>query len=354
MVTKMSNKDKNPVDNKKLCSVGYTSSKKGRSGSFLIIDNDIINIESWNKRLEILPLSEAVERYLWLKNSKLISKNSLGYFIRVLHDVKINYPVQACFYMKENKSQTIHNILVAEENSEVHLISGCTASIGEGKHIGISEYYVKENALLSITRIHCWPSTTSVFSKGSTLVERNATFISNYVALTPAKKERSYSITRIKKNGVARFNSIVYAKKDSNFNIKDKVLLEEENARSEILSKAISNGGEVVTREHIQGIARNTRGHIECDGLLLGDKGKIHAIPELEAINPKTDLSHEAAVGKISEEEINYLMSRGIDEETAKSLIVHGFLDVKIKGLPKNLQKSIDKLIERISIEGTT
>jgi len=77
-------------------------------------------------------------------------------------------------------------------------------------------------------------------------------------------------------------------------------------------------------------------------------------MPELEAMHPQTDLSHEAAVGRISEEELNYLMSKGIDEESAKSLIIQGFLEVKIKGLSPDLQESIERLIKKISIEGTT
>ena len=144
---------------------------------------------------------------------------------------------------------------------------------------------------------------------------------------------------------------MIFANENSNFKINDKILLEGKNARAEILSKAMSNGGNIITKAHIKGKGKDTRGHMECNGLLFNKKGNIHAIPELEANNPKTNLSHEAGIGSISERELNYLMARGIDEKKAKALIVRGFLDTKITGIPLNLQKTIDSLMDKISIK---
>ncbi len=80
---------------------------------------------------------------------------------------------------------------------------------------------------------------------------------------------------------------------------------------------------------------------------MLDDQAVIHAIPELKATYPDTELSHEAAVGKIAGEQLNYLMARGLTEEMARSLIIRGFLNVKIEGLPVSLQKVIDTMIEQ-------
>ena len=341
--------------NKKiLSSIGFNCSKNKRSGSFLVIDENIAEMENQNKKLEIIPLNEAIEKYTWLKNYfKSVPKNTLGYFIRILPGSKIDYPIQTGFYMEKNKQQIIHNVFVAEPDSKVHLISGCTSSANGEKHIGISHYFVKENASLSVTKIHNWPATVASFSKNNVTIEKNATFISNYIALALGKKNESHSTVNIKKKGVATINSIIYAKENSNLNMSDKIFLNEENARADILSKTISNGGKCVVKEFISGRDKDTKGHIECNGLLLNNKGVIHTIPELEAMHSQTDLSHEAAVGKISEEELVYLMSKGIDEENAKSLIIQGFLENKIQDLPMDLQKSIENLIQRISAEGT-
>jgi hypothetical protein len=87
------------------------------------------------------------------------------------------------------------------------------------------------------------------------------------------------------------------------------------------------------------------RGHLECKGLILED-GVIHAIPELQGSMAGVELSHEAAVGKIAQEEIEYLMARGLDEEEATSTIVRGFLNIDVSGLPEPLRQTIEKTIE--------
>jgi len=103
----------------------------------------------------------------------------------------------------------------------------------------------------------------------------------------------------------------------------------------------------VISRGLIEGKNAGTKGHMECNGIILDDEAVIHAIPELKATYPETELSHEAAVGKIAGEQINYLMSRGLAEDEARALIIRGFLDVKIEGLPGSLQKVIDTMIEQ-------
>ena len=89
----------------------------------------------------------------------------------------------------------------------------------------------------------------------------------------------------------------------------------------------------------------------ECMGMMLSEKGGIIAIPELEAKHPNVDLSHEAAIGKIAEEEIFYLMSRGFTRDEATAAIVRGFLDIDIKGLPPALKKKIDEAINLVEKE---
>jgi len=89
------------------------------------------------------------------------------------------------------------------------------------------------------------------------------------------------------------------------------------------------------------------RGHLECKGLILGS-GVIHAIPELEGTVDGVELSHEAAVGKIAQEEIEYLMARGLDEDEATSTIVRGFLNVDIMGLPRELEQAVEDQINQL------
>lgn len=101
-----------------------------------------------------------------------------------------------------------------------------------------------------------------------------------------------------------------------------------------------------MNRGHLIGEAAGSRGHLECRGLMLGSGGMIYAVPELEARIDGVDLSHEAAVGKIAEEEIEYLMARGLKEEEATAIIVRGFLNIRIMGLPPELESEINRAIE--------
>jgi hypothetical protein len=124
-----------------------------------------------------------------------------------------------------------------------------------------------------------------------------------------------------------------------------RAILEGKGSSAELITRAITRGGTVISRGHILGKTTDTRGHLECKGLIL-KAGRIYAIPEIDGVAVGTELSHEAAVGKLAQEEIDYLMSRGLDENEATATIIRGFLDVKITGLPESLQKQIDASID--------
>jgi len=108
----------------------------------------------------------------------------------------------------------------------------------------------------------------------------------------------------------------------------------------------------VIARGQMIGKAKNVRGHLECRGLILGEGGVQIAIPELEAYVPDLEMTHEAAVGKIAQDQVEYLMARGLTEEEAVGIIVRGFLEVGIRGLPPELKKEIDITIEKADVKG--
>jgi Fe-S cluster assembly scaffold protein SufB len=123
-----------------------------------------------------------------------------------------------------------------------------------------------------------------------------------------------------------------------------RILLKEEETRAEIISRAITNGGNIIARGDLVGEVSGVKAHLECRGLILNG-GTIHAIPELTGKVDGVEMSHEAAVGKIAQEEILYLMSRGLTEDEATATIVRGFLSVDIPGLPPILKAEIDKAV---------
>ncbi|MBW2144885.1 MAG: SufD family Fe-S cluster assembly protein, partial [Deltaproteobacteria bacterium] len=109
--------------------------------------------------------------------------------------------------------------------------------------------------------------------------------------------------------------------------------------------RAITNGGDIIARGDLIGEVAGVKAHLECRGLILNG-GSIHAVPELTGKADGVEMSHEAAIGKIAQEEILYLMSRGLSEDAATATIVRGFLSVDIPGLPPQLKAEIDRAVE--------
>ncbi len=350
-------------DLEKFKQIGIDLSGSGRAATFLQTNCNVMKCDCKVQGVEILPVTEALKKYDGLKDYwwKLVKAEGdvfsreadqrldNGFFIRSLPGEKIVYPLQACLYIRnENVVQRIHNIVIAEEGSDLHIITGCAThpNLTSGLHIGVSEFYVKKGARLVFTMVHNWGENVYVRPRTGVRVEEDGVFISNYISLKGVKSVQTFpTATLAGPNGLARFNSVIVAPEGSDIDTGARVILEAPRTRSEIISRAISYGGKVVARGHLIGLAHNIKAHLECQGLILKDKGVIHAIPELEAHVADVDMSHEAAVGKIAQEEIEYLMARGLNEEDATSTIVRGFLDVSIDGLPPELNRELQEAV---------
>ena len=235
------------------------------------------------------------------------------------------------------------------------MVTGCSTSKGVEKalHLGISEFYIKKGATLNFTMIHNWSEQIGVRPRTVIVQEDNSTFINNYVALKPVRTIQTYPTARMEgRNCFSRFNSVAIAHKGSELDLGSRAIMSGEGSRCEMISRTIATGGKVIARGQMIGKAKNVRGHLECRGLILGEGGVQIAIPELEAYVPDLEMTHEAAVGKIAQDQVEYLMARGLSEDEAVGIIVRGFLEVGIRGLPENLKREIDKAIERTDVKG--
>jgi Fe-S cluster assembly scaffold protein SufB len=125
-----------------------------------------------------------------------------------------------------------------------------------------------------------------------------------------------------------------------------RAVLSAPDCRCEMIARALTTGGEIISRGLMVGEVPGVRGHLECRGLILKGEGRIYAVPELDGRVEGVDMSHEAAVGKIARDEVEYLMARGLTEEQSVSTIVRGFMNVDIEGLPPELKAQIDRAIE--------
>ncbi|HEX75865.1 MAG TPA: SufD family Fe-S cluster assembly protein [Dehalococcoidia bacterium] len=335
-----------------------------RSGTIIQMDHSIIHSLASQEGIEVMGTNQALEKYDWLSDylwkavavdsdkytAHVELNQSNGYFIRALPGNKTTYPVQACLYLARGKlAQNVHNIIIAEEGSELHIITGCTTSPkGEpGLHLGVSEFYIKPGAKVSFTMIHNWTPEIAVRPRTGIIVEENGLFLSNYVIMKPVRSLQTNPLARcVGDNAVVRFNSILVAPPGSTMDLGSRVILDAEGARTEIISRAITTGGDIIARGYIEGNAPEVKGHLECRGLILKGEGIIQAIPELKGTLAGIDLSHEAAVGKIAEEEVEYLMMRGLTRDEATATIVRGFLRVDIEGLPPQLSLELQRAVK--------
>ncbi|WP_425060522.1 hypothetical protein SCACP_12450 [Sporomusa carbonis] len=357
-----------PEKQAQLEGIGIEVAGEERSGTYMQIDHSVVHCNVASEGVEIMSTDDALKKYAWLSDywwqavtpdaDKYTARAALhqehGYFIRAFAGSKVCYPVQACLYIgQEDIIQDVHNIIVVEEGAELHVITGCATDshVKKGMHVGISEFYVKKGGKLTFTMIHRWGEEIVVRPRTGVIVEENGVYISNYICMRPAKDLQMYPTTKLVGPGaVSRINSILVAPPGSHMDVGGRAILAVPGAKAEIIARTISTGGVVINRGHLLGQSPDTKAHLECHGLLLSEQGIIHAVPELEARTGNAELSHEAAVGKIAPEEIEYLMARGLNEEEAIATIVRGFLNVNIEGLPDALTKEIDNAIQEFSL----
>ena len=334
-----------------------------RSGTFIQVDQSPVHFSTSQEGVEVMSISQALETYEWLgdycwkavsvdtdKYTTYLELNgSDGYFIRSLPGAKTTLPVQACLYLEhKNLAQRVHNIIIAEEDSELHIITGCTTHpMSAGLHLGITEFYIKRGGRVTFTMIHNWAPEIEVRPRSVAIIEEDGVFLNNYVTMKPVRSIQMYPTARcVGASAVARFNSILVAPPGSSIDVGSRAILDGVGSRAEIISRTLTTGGTIIARGDIQGNAPDVKGHLECRGLILADGGTIHSIPELVGRLARVDLSHEAAVGKIAEEEVEYLMARGLTRDEATAMIVRGFLKVDIEGLPPELEAELKRAIE--------
>ncbi|MGD6852365.1 MAG: SufB/SufD family protein [Candidatus Bathyarchaeia archaeon] len=347
---------------------GLELQEKNRSGTFVHMDQQTIASkvnEAYEGKIELMDIKEALKKYPWLEEYrwKLVSKDkdeytkkvaedySGGYFMRIMKGAEIAFPLQSCLLITQrNLEQRVHNIIIAEEDSKAHIITSCLqhSTVPNASHLGISEIYVKKGALLNFTMIHQWSEQTLVRPRSATEIEDNATFVSNYVCMRPVRDTQMYPVAYCKgDHSRASFNSILYGHKNSLLDIGSKAVLTGRDSKAEMVSRAITReGSKMIVRGMIEGNTPDCKGHLECKGLIMDDVSFMQSIPELIATKKGVEITHEAAVGKISEKEITYLMTRRLSREQAVSLIIRGFMDVSILGLPDALNKEIKTIVD--------
>jgi len=280
-----------------------------------------------------------------------------GSFIYVPPGVNVEIPLQAYFRINtENMGQFERTLIIADEGSYVHYIEGCTAPVysSDSLHSAVVELIAKKGAHIRYTTIQNWSS--NVYN----LVTKRA--VAHEEALVEWVDGNLGSKVTMKYPGVylmgpkakAEIISVAFAGKGQHQDAGGKVIHAARDTTSTITSKSISKDGGRTSYRGLLKIykgAENARSAVRCDALMLDEASRSDTYPSIEVDEEKVTIEHEATVGKIGEEQLFYLMSRGLSEGEAKTMIVNGFFDCFVKELPMEYAIELNRLLA-LSMEG--
>lgn len=281
-----------------------------------------------------------------------------GTFIYVPKNVKIDLPLQAYFRMNaKSGGQFEHTLIIADEGSELHYIEGCSAPrYGTSSlHAGCVEVFVHKNARVRYSSIENWSHDTYNLNTKRSLVDENA--VMEWVNGNMGSGVTMLYPSSILRGRGARSDSlgVAFAGAGQNQDTGAKAIHAAPDTSSTIVSKSISKDGGINTFRGLVRItpgATNCKSSMSCDALLIGNKSVANTIPELKIGNEQVTAVHEARTGRIGDEEIFFLQSRGLSEQEATRLVVSGFINPIVKALPLEYALELNKLIE-LEMEGS-
>ncbi len=281
-----------------------------------------------------------------------------GTFIYVPKGVKLDMPLQAYFRMNAKKGgQFEHTLIIVDEGAECHYIEGCSAPQYNASsiHAGCVEIIVKKGARARYTSIENWSRNTYNLNTKVASVHDDA--VIEWINGNLGSGVTMLYPCSILKGDRSRSDSIgiAFANKGQNQDTGSKAIHLGKDTSSTIVSKSISKNGGIATYRGLLSVgknAKNAKSSVSCDALMMDNISQSNTYPIMNIRDKSADIAHEATVGKISEDQIFYLMSRGLDEQTAVQMIVSGFIEPVVKQLPLEYAMELNKLIE-LEMEGS-
>ena len=281
-----------------------------------------------------------------------------GSFVYVPKGVKLDIPLQSYFRLNSPESgQFEHTLIIVDEGASLHFIEGCSAPKYNkvNLHAGCVELYVKDGAYLRYSTIENWSKNMMNLNTKKALVGKNAQ-IDWVTGSFGSKVSMLYPMSILNGEGAkTEYTGITFAGKGQNLDTGFKVIHNAKNTSSVVNSKSISNDGGACTYRALVRIdekAKNSKASVSCESLMLDDISRSDTIPVNDIRTDEVTFSHEAKIGKISDKEIFYLMSRGLSEEDAKAMIVRGFAYPISKELPVEYAVEMNNLIN-LELEGS-
>lgn len=281
-----------------------------------------------------------------------------GSFVYVPKGVEVSMPLQSYFRLNApGAGQFEHTLIIVEKGAKLHFIEGCSAPKYNvlNLHAGGVELYVREDAVLRYSTIENWSRNMLNLNTKRAVVEKNGaiewvsgTFGSHITML--------YPMSILKGEGArSEFTGITFASEGQELDTGTKVVHAAPNTSSTAVSKSISkSGGKAIYRGSVvvRPEASGSKSSVTCESLMMDNESRSDTVPVMDIRNDQADIGHEAKIGRVSEETIFYLMTRGIGESEAKALIVRGFVEPIAKELPLEYAVEMNRLIT-LEFEGS-
>ncbi len=296
------------------------------------------------------------------EDNKLAALNSAvwsgGSFVYVPEGVKVDIPLQAYFRINaENMGQFERTMIICEPGSYVHYVEGCTAPtyVSDSLHSAVVEIIVKEGARCRYTTIQNWSTNTYNLVTKRAVAYRDATMEWVDGNLGSKITMKYPSVYMVEPGAKAEILSVAFAGKGQHQDPGGKVIHAAPHTQSSVVSKSISKDG---GRAGYRGLVKVYSGAVgskcavRCDALILDEKSRSDTYPYMEIDEQDVSITHEATVSKVSDEQLFYLMSRGIKADEAMNMIVRGFIEPIVKELPLEYAVELNRLIA-MEMEGS-
>ncbi len=297
-----------------------------------------------------------------IEDNKFSALNSAvwsgGSFVYVPKGVKVDLPLQAYFRLNvANIGQFERSLIIADEGAQVHYVEGCTAPsyTTDSFHSGVIEIVVKKNARVRYSTIQNWSTNVYNLVTQRAKVDEGGTM--EWVDCNLGSKvTMKYPSCYLMGDGAhGEILSVAFASDGQHQDAGGKIIHFAPNTSSKIISKSISKG---TGRSSYRGLLKvhkgaiNSRSNVVCDALLLNPKSRSDTYPYIEIDEEDVSIGHEASVSKVGEEQLFYLMSRGLSEEEATTMVVSGFIEPLVKELPMEYAVEMNRLIQ-LQMEGS-
>src|SRR3990170_8321929 len=280
-----------------------------------------------------------------------------GSFIYIPKGVEVDLPLQAYFRINAEKAgQFERTLIIADEGSKVHYVEGCSApqySAG-ALHAAVVEIFVKKGARVQYTTLQNWYKNVFNLVTKRAWVEEEGEMLWVDVNMGSKLTMKYPACILAGRKAKGETLSVAMAGEGQHQDAGAKMTHLAPETTSRIISKSISFGGGRVSyrgKVQINKGAINARSKVVCDALILDEKSRSDTYPTNKIMENRVTLEHEATVSKVGEEQLFYLMSRGIEEHQAEALIVQGFLEPVIKAIPLEYAVEMNRLIE-LEMEG--